>query len=157
MGIVLAVFAAIAVSTVGCSFRYTMDVEGVARNAADGAPLSGVNVHLKGPFEDDGRSVTSGPDGAFYLRFHVWNPSVSPASPWRLVLSANGFLDEEVDLTPLSAAALCAGENKINPIIVRVYLRPMPPTDTATGSSTLRARAATDRAACSPDPRRPAA
>jgi hypothetical protein len=128
IGIVLAVLAAITVSMIGCSRRYSFSVEGIVRNAADGRPLRGVNIRLEGPFELR-RSVTSDEGGSFSRGFLVYGGVFPPSSPWSLTLSADGFLDEEIDIAPQGEP--CAGD-AINSTIVRVYLRPDPSTDRGT-------------------------
>jgi hypothetical protein len=123
----------ISICVAGCTELYPFEVRGTIKGAADGKPISGVNVSakcaqsevfLKDPNAPSvtvlaGTSTVSAQDGTFSLRFDVDAHALSSWPRWSLILRKQGYAEEGIDISPDDKA-------EKQRIVVAAYMKSQP-------------------------------
>ncbi|MBI3821824.1 MAG: hypothetical protein HY289_03985 [Planctomycetes bacterium] len=121
-GVVL--FVCLLFSISGCSYAYSFALSLVVKGI-DGAPLQDVNVTLKAEHFSEAPNfpVSTGPDGSVRFSFRVRDTVLHhDAMPkWSLLLSKQGFHDEEIDITLKQKPESPKRETQL---VVAAFMRP---------------------------------
>jgi len=115
----------------GCQYAYPVELRGVVRSAADGAPIAGVTVMLSpdGAYGSGYARVfpaTSAQDGMFRVSFTM--PDIAFGGPWSVSLKMEGYQDETIDLGPFNEPK--SSDPDPLRIVVAASMRPGEPADT---------------------------
>jgi hypothetical protein len=121
----LALAAILMLGISGCQRSFSYVVRGIVKSATDGSPIRGVEVTLQadGLTHQTGFPFATEPGGKFRAMFRISDQEFFPEGTlpkWSLILTEEGFHDEEIDISPSQRPTSGGQETQIE---VVAYMR----------------------------------